>query len=125
MDRKYRCYEKDGCIVRVLGKRKTVGGTAWYQLNHASIKKNAVRFHVATWFGVCSYRKLKVTVEYKKNVCPICQHELEEMRYSGVKRHILDCLFSDVHSCGERDSYEDYEEDSRVVWTVVVKRGFA
>ena len=124
VDRKYRCYEKDGCIVRVLGKRKTVGGTAWYQLNHASIKKNVKRFHVATWFGSCSYRKLKVTVEYKKNVCPICQHELEEMGYSGSKPSILECLFSDVYSCGTRDSYEDYEEDGRVVWTVV-KRGFS
>ena len=28
VDRQFRAYEKDGCIVRVLGKRKTVGGTA-------------------------------------------------------------------------------------------------
>lgn len=122
VDRKYRCYEKDGFIVRVLAKRKTVGGTAWYQLNHASVKKDVVRFHVATWFGVCSYRKLKFTAEYKRNVCPICQHDLVRLDYFGVKRSVLDVLFSTRTSCGERDSFEDYEEDGRVVWVERVKR---
>ena len=117
-DRKYRSYEKDGCIVRVLEKRKTVGGTAWYQLNHASVKKNVVRFHVATWFGVCSYRKLKVTVEYKKNVCPLCQHDLVRLDYHGWKRFVVDKGSPDFR----RDSFEDLEEDGRVVWVERVKR---
>ena len=41
----------DGYIVKVLGSRKTIFGTAWYQLNHASVKKGVSRFHVATWFA--------------------------------------------------------------------------
>ena len=57
-------------------------GTAWYQLNHASVKRGVSRFHVATWFGVCSYRKLKLTVELKKAVCPICQHDLERLFFT-------------------------------------------
>lgn len=44
-----RCYEKDGYIVKVLAKRKSIFGTAWYQLNHASVKRGVKRFHVATW----------------------------------------------------------------------------
>ena len=68
-----RLFEKDGYIVKVKGERKTIMGTAWYQLNHASVKRNVARFHVATWFGTCSYRKLKVTIEKRKELCPICQ----------------------------------------------------
>jgi hypothetical protein len=82
-----REYEKDGYIVKVLAKRKTVGGTAWYQLNHASIKRGSKTSHAATWFGVCSYRKLRlingkdVGVKHK---CPICSCDLVRVRYLGV-----------------------------------------
>lgn len=78
-----RLRRKDGWVVKVLGKRKTVGGTAWYQLNHSSMKKNSVRFHPYTWFGVCSYRKLKVSKEQRKDFCPICNEELERIVYYG------------------------------------------
>jgi hypothetical protein len=113
-----RGFEKDGYIVKVMGERKTIFGTAWYQLNHASIKKGVSRFHVATWFGVCSYRKLKVTVEVKKAVCPICEHDLGAIRYFGVKRIVFD---RSLHGY-KRDSFEDYEEGGRVVWVESVKR---
>ena len=75
-DKTRRCFESDGYIVKVLDKRITVGGTAYYQLNHSTVKVNAKRFHVATWFGIASYRKLKVTVERRKPLCPICGSEL-------------------------------------------------
>ena len=81
-----REFERDGYIVKVLGKRKTVFGTAWYQLNHSTVRVDVARCHVATWFGVCSYRKLKVTVEKKKDLCPICGEELVRLHYIGVQR---------------------------------------
>jgi hypothetical protein len=118
-DRSYQNFLKDGYVVKVLGERKTVFGTAWYQLNHASIKKGVVRFHVASWFGVCSYRKLKVTVEKRKDLCPICQHDLGAIRYFGVKRIVFDRSSSSYR----RDSFEDLEEDGRVVWVERVKCG--
>jgi hypothetical protein len=90
VDRSYRCFEKDSCIVRVLGKRKTVFGTAWYQLNHASVKLGVQRFHVASWFGVCSYRKLKVTVERKKDLCPICFEETVRLHHLGSRPVVKD-----------------------------------
>ena len=116
IDRNYRCYEKDGCVVKVMGKRKTVGGTAWYQLNHATVKVGVKRFHVATWFGNCSYRKLKVTVEMRKHVCPICQHDLVKIGYCGFKRFVTDRespLF-------RRESFEDFEENGQPVWYLIV-----
>jgi hypothetical protein len=44
------------------------------------------RFHTVTWFGVCSYRKLKVKVEKKESLCPICGEELVKLHYLGVRR---------------------------------------
>ena len=111
----YKCYWDTSYIVRVLGKRITVFGTAWYQLNHSSIKKNVKRFHVATWFGNCSYRKMKVTIEMRKDVCPICQYDLVGIRYFGGKRLNLN---------GERDSFEDYEEDGCPVFAERVKHQY-
>jgi hypothetical protein len=107
-----RANKKDGWIVKVLDKRITVGGTAWYQLNHASLKVGSPRFHIATWFGVCSYRKLKVTVERKRVLCPICQSELVPVEYHGSKSFVKERSSPDYR----RDSFEDYCEDGRVVW---------
>lgn len=109
-----RCYEKDGYIVKVKDKRKTVAGTAWYQLNHASLKRNSARFHVATWFGVCSYRKLKITRELKKEICPICGHDLERLRYTGNKSFICDKSAPDY----KQNTLEDLTEDGQIVWEV-------
>jgi hypothetical protein len=124
IDRSYRCFEKDGCVVKVMDERKTVGGTAWYQLNHASYSIVGKRANVVSWFGVCSYRKLKVTVERRKTLCPICQHDLVKLRYFGSKAHILAWLCS-KSSDGVLDSFEDLVEDGRAVWVVDTgKRSF-
>jgi len=108
-----KVYEQDDYIVKVLGKRKTVFGTAWYQLNHSSIDVTKKRFHVATWFGVCSYRKLKVTVEKKKELCPICSEELVKLHYSGARR-----IVKDRGACGYVASFVDdlVDGDGSVNW---------
>jgi hypothetical protein len=116
-DRSHQNFLKDGWIVQVLGERITVFGTAWYQLNHASIKVGVVRFQVATWFGVCSYRKMKVTVEKREDLCPVCKHDLVDIRYFGAKQFVWDRSSPEY----KRERYEDYEEDGRVVWVEVVK----
>jgi hypothetical protein len=83
-----REHKKDSWIVKVLEKRKTVGGTCWYQLNHCSIRRGGKKSHAATWFGVCSYRKMKLTNGEKdvgiKHRCPICNSELVHLRYLGA-----------------------------------------
>jgi len=105
-DKAYHKFVEDGYFVKVLGKRKTVFGTAWYQLHHSSIDVTKKRFHVATWFGVCSYRKLKVTVEKRKELCPICRHDVTDIDYHGIKQLDL----------SKRESYEDFMENGRPVW---------
>jgi len=118
-------FQNDGYIVKVLPKRKTVGGTAWYQLNHASVKKNITRFHVATWFGVCSYRKLKFTAEYRKRVCPICQHDLVKLMYVGRDRSVLACYGSTISNCEEREFFDDLEDKIGLeLWVVDNRHGW-
>jgi hypothetical protein len=110
-----RCYRDNDYIVKALGERKTVFGTAWYQLNHSTIKHGVKRFHVATWFGVCSYRKLKVSVEHRRRVCPICEHDLVNLRYNG-NRFVLD----DNLASGKREFFADaVDSDGRPVWIKV------
>jgi hypothetical protein len=115
-------YEKDGMIVKVMGERVTVFGTAWYQLNHASYRKKegkAKRHVVATWFGLCSYRKMSFTPERRVELCPICQHELKHLRClkSGVVvKHRDDPDFV-------LDSYEDYYDSSgQSLWVAKPRR---
>ena len=80
-----RAYEKDGIIVKVMAERKTIMGTFWYQLNHASMIVGKERAHVVTWFGTCGYTKLKLSKEdrVEKDVCPICGEELVHILYVG------------------------------------------
>jgi hypothetical protein len=92
----------DGRFVRRAGKRASVWGTARYQLDHATVRESATRFQVATWFGVCSYRKLKVTVERRKHLCPLCQHELVPL-LSFCDDIVLDVSSADF----KREFYHD------------------
>jgi hypothetical protein len=112
-----REFEKDGYIVVVLGKRKTIGGTAWYQLNHSSIKRGVKKSHAATWFGVCSYRKLKlingkdVGVKHK---CPICACDLVRVRYLGV--------FSELSISRRGEILSMFDDIGEPLWEAVVNR---
>ena len=72
------------------------------------------RHVVVTWFGNCSYRRLKVTYEVRKMVCPLCLHELEDGRYFGSKVFALDKHAIDY----VRDSWLPLFEDGREVWVV-------
>jgi hypothetical protein len=78
-----RLKKTDGLMVKVLEKRKTIGGTLGYELNHASVLKGVSRFHVLTYFGKCSYNNMG-HVEDKKLCCPICGLPLERHNYIGV-----------------------------------------
>ena len=71
------------------------------------------RHVVVTWFGCASYRRLKVTYEVRKMVCPLCQHDLEAGVYSGSKVFAKDKNASDY----VRDSWLPLLEDGVVVWS--------
>jgi len=113
----YKLYRKNGYIVVVFGERKTIFGTAYYQLNHASYKVGVKRFHIATWFGIVSYRKLKVSREERKRLCPICLEELIRLVYSGGLFFVKDKESADY----ERFFFAAYEEEGVPVWSKYVK----
>lgn len=115
-----RLYEKDGLIVKVMGERKSIFGTAYYELNHASVKVDKARFQVVHWFGNCSKRKLKVVYEEQQQVCPSCLHDLVDARYFGSLEFItsLDSPFY------ERCMWLPMNEGMGDVWVEKTKGDF-
>lgn len=77
-------YEKHGWIVKNVGVRKTVIGTAQYQLSHAGVHE---KHHTITWFGRLSYNQLKVPhKEIEEETCPICGEKLRLLWYFGSEK---------------------------------------
>ena len=118
VDRNYRLNEKDGLLVKVLGKRKTVAGTAWYQLHHSSYRVNVRRVSVTRWMGVCSYRNLKVVVKKREESCPACGHDLVRMSYFGYDPVVKAWLYArrDPDVKEKRSGWFNAGEDGRRVW---------
>ena len=111
--RAWKLFNDDGYFVKVMGKRKSIFGTGWYQLHHSSYEIGGKRNIVATWFGNCSYRKLRVTKEMRKQFCFICNSELVDIVYTGSKR---------LHLSKANSSFEGLKENGAIVFAEKVKR---
>jgi len=103
--------EVDGCIVKVEGERKTIMGTAWYQLHHATIRVGVKRFHVVTWFGVCGNRKYKSEKLKVEAKCPApnCGNDMTRAVYVGrrsIARHVGNVEYRSVFAVDEFDGSE-------------------
>lgn len=91
-----RLWESDKLIVEVKAKRKTIFGTAHYQLHHSTFDVSKKRAHVVTWFGIASYRRMKIPKgarkEYdakRKPKCRICGLPMVRHDYCGRDLNIL------------------------------------
>ena len=71
--RQVRGYAKDGWIVKVEPPRETVFGTAFYLLNHVSVKVGLRRFHAVRWFGLLGNRVFKAVKGKRVTGCPVCK----------------------------------------------------
>jgi hypothetical protein len=99
----WKKYFLNGKLVVVAGDKDNVFGTLSYQLSHAGLIVDSKRANVVRWFGVCSYKRLKVTVERRKQLCPICDEEFVQIRRLsfdvelpvGGGVHIVDLYGSD------------------------------
>jgi hypothetical protein len=82
-------FEAHGWIVKNIGVRETVSGTALYQLSHCGIHE---RFHSVTWFGRLAQNKLRLPFEreIEKHHCPMCGEDLEELLYVGKEEDLPD-----------------------------------
>jgi hypothetical protein len=110
--RSKECFAKDRLIVEVKDRRKSVFGTAWYQLHHATFDVSKKRSHVVTWFGVCSYRRLKIDKALRKAYdmkrkpkCRICGSVMVRHEYCGRNPDVL-AFFRRVR--GSREKVERF-----------------
>jgi hypothetical protein len=107
-----------GVIIKIADSgrvRKSVMGTLYYQLHHASLDASKKRFHVLTWFGSCGYHKLKVEHQKHSDLCPLCQHELVKVRYFGSA-----VICTDFNSASfKRELFLDAFEDGKSVFAVL------
>lgn len=90
INRSYRCFESDRCIVKVHDERKTIIGTAHYQLHHATIHVGIRRFRSVTWFGSASCRKFRAVKHKAECPCPACGQEMVKSFYVGHKVIVKD-----------------------------------
>jgi len=75
-------YERHGWVVKNAGLRKTVAGTALYQLSHAGVHG---KYHTVTWFGSLAYNKLRVApMVAAEECCPVCGQKLRQLWYFGA-----------------------------------------
>lgn len=117
---------KDGWIVKVLEERKkaygtdkpNIVGTAKYELGHASYKVSAKRANVVRYFGVVSYRKLKVVPVKEPCVCPHCKRELVRIDYVGSDDKVLNWFNSRFDGVSKR-SWLDFRENGVPAWVTV------
>ncbi|MDH5482201.1 MAG: hypothetical protein OEY22_04900 [Candidatus Bathyarchaeota archaeon] len=86
--REVRGFANDGYLVKVHDVRKTVFGTAWYELNHATVRVGVKRFHCVTWWGNCGNRKFESVKLDIEVLCPVCSEEMVRSVYVG-KRFIV------------------------------------
>jgi len=124
----WRKFQVDRWYVKVLDpkhERRNVRKTASYELGHCSIKKGVRNFRAVTYFGVCSYRKLKISAEARarweedrKQKCDLCGSELINIEYKGCKPFVVDRLDPEF----KRDSSEPYLENGLVVYVERKKR---
>jgi hypothetical protein len=76
---------KDGFVVKLKDKRKSVFGTAWYQLNHASIQFGKKHFEVARWFGDVTDPDTKIMRENSKKIKQLKKDSSEKAYHEIVK----------------------------------------
>lgn len=85
-------YAKSGWIYHNEGVRKTVFGTAYYQLTHCGVWYGAGKKHSVTWFGELSYNKLKIVRDALDQVlCPYCGDPMEILVWTDKSDSPLPC----------------------------------
>lgn len=88
--REVRGFANDKYIVKVESARKSVFGTVWYTLNHATVKVGVKRFHSVTYFGRCACRCYRSDRGEVKVVCPACEEEVVHSVHVGKHRIVKD-----------------------------------
>ena len=92
-------YKTSGWVIKNLGVRKNIFGTAFYQLTHCGVYYGPEKKHNITWFGALSYNKFKKGEIPKgpKRItkCPYCKSEMKRVIWNGAGREPLPCMGQD------------------------------
>ena len=113
-----RGFRKDGIIVKCLAERETsyvdgkpnIFGSAFYSLNHATVRVGVKRFHVVTWFGVCGNRKYATPKVESKVTCPACGDEMVRSHYVGSRPFVKDVGSPDYEAISLRPKFGENGE---------------
>jgi len=98
-DRAWQAFQNDGYFVKVFSEREksrydseknNIFGTAFYSLNHATIRIGIKRFHAVTYFGGCGNRKYATPKVESEDVCVLCSEEMVRSVYVGKRRIVKD-----------------------------------
>lgn len=108
--RAWKLFNEDGYYVKVLAKRKTVFGSAFYLLNHATIRLGIKRFCSVTWFGICSNRAYATPKVLSVDVCPACDDVMVRSVYVGKRSFVKDVGHPDYESISLRDEFDENGE---------------
>ena len=105
-----QAYTKHGWVIKNKGVRKSVLGTIYYQLTHCGIKK---KYHALTYFGACSYSKLKLKPEeLESRNCPIWYGKYNLRSKDLELEEWVDDILEDLDSFGQYIS--DYRDPEMV-----------
>jgi hypothetical protein len=77
-----------------------------------SVKVIKKRIRGLVWTGSLSYRRMHITYEARKMLCPYCSCELEPVRYFGSKVFQKDPMKNDYKG----NFWSEYKENDEVVW---------
>jgi hypothetical protein len=100
--REMRNYPLDKILVSVKGKRETIGGSCWYELNHSLVHVGLKRSNIVSWYGELVCSRFKSEMLKPVSVCGICGARLE----SGSPKHYHP---RDIGQRGYRASFLDCE----------------
>jgi hypothetical protein len=115
-NRNYRTFEKDGIIVKVHKKRKTIFGSAFYEMNHSTVRVGLRRSHVVSWFGLVSNRKFRGEPSEAVSKCPVCTEKMHRGSYLGketIAKNVGDPLYRAWLAV---DPFDEHGEPNTIVW---------
>jgi len=114
---------KDALIIKVKDKRNTVGGTIWYELSHASLRKDVKRHVVVNYFGCCARNKVKVPkfkLDFERCCCPLCKLPLQKVVFLGDYKDLL--AFMAVKDERNKGLWLDLKDkDGNWLWRTVLE----
>lgn len=88
-------FQRSGWICKNAGIRKTVFGTAFYQLTHCGVWYGEGKKHSITWFGYLAYNKLRLPKSEGSHLdqvfCPVCGQKLKRLFWIGFGSEPLPC----------------------------------